>query len=35
MLRTFSRAHRSQYTSLCPSSTEVIQVNGTSSDPAC
>lgn len=35
MLRTFSRAQRSQYTSFRPSSIEVIQVSGTSSDSAC
>src|SRR5262245_18914013 len=35
MLRTFSRAHRSQYSSLRPSSTEVTHVSGTSSDSAC
>ncbi|TQJ17205.1 ADP-ribose pyrophosphatase YjhB (NUDIX family) [Kribbella jejuensis] len=35
MLRTFSRAQRSQYSSLRPSSMDVIQVSGTSSDSAC
>lgn len=35
MLRTFSRAQRSQYSSLRPSSIDVIQVSGASSDSAC
>lgn len=35
MARTFSRAQRSQYTSLRPFSSEVTQVSGTSSVGAC
>ena len=33
MLRTFSRTQRSQYTSRCPFSTDVIHVSGSSSLP--